>query len=98
MHMFQTILLQLCMKMLAREAKMLMIFTILKLDLNQVLFQNACSQVGNFAEANTAKLALGEIAALTHYLCKLHNFCIDERENRHCDETKIDRFYSSLNR
>ena len=42
-------------------------------------------------------VSLGKITALTYCLCKLHNFCIDEKEKEHYEQTKIDAFYSSLN-
>ena len=41
-------------------------------------------------------ISLQKITALTYCLCKLHNYCIDENELAHYEQTKIDRFYSSV--
>ena len=41
-------------------------------------------------------IPLHKINALTHYFCKSHNHCADENELVHCEQTKVDNFYSSL--
>ena len=42
-------------------------------------------------------MSLSKVTALTCYLCKLHNFYINEKEISHIDQTKIDLFYLSVN-
>ena len=42
------------------------------------------------------KFMLGKIIALGYSLCKLHNYCIDDREKAHYQQTKGDTFYAAL--
>ena len=42
-----------------------------------------------------SNISLGKITALTYCLCKLHNFCIDEKEEKYYEQIKIDKFYAT---
>ena len=44
----------------------------------------------------TYNIPFRKITALRYCWCKLHNFCIDENELAHCEQTKVDKLYSSL--
>ena len=41
-------------------------------------------------------IPLRKATAMTYCLCKLHNYCIDENEATHYEQTNIDKFYSSI--
>ena len=43
------------------------------------------------------KHTLGKITALTYSLCKLHNYCIDEREEACYQQTRGDAFCVVIN-
>lgn len=40
---------------------------------------------------------LGKVTALTYYLCKLRNYCINENESKYHEQIKIDSFFSAVN-
>ena len=42
-------------------------------------------------------IPLRKVTALTYCLCKLHNYCTNENEQKHHEKTKIDAFYTSVN-
>ena len=41
-------------------------------------------------------ILLRKATSMTYCLCKLHNYCIDENEATHYEQTNINRFYSSI--
>ena len=41
-------------------------------------------------------IPLRKITALTCFLCKLYNHCIDENELSNCEQTKVNQLHSSL--
>ena len=43
-----------------------------------------------------ANVSLQKVTALPCCLCKLHNYCMNERESEHYEQTKIDAFCSAV--